>query len=429
MIFKPNHYPIINLSSIWTESLIDEAKVNSASNTNARNFLKEKIDRFSDTHTHVIIVPEKNIVYPEFFQQEINLVDTIDLNNMILSFSAKNSVNGNTYGNNGIVCYPTKTNIDITILDHILDPNTFSANENTCLRFSKCVSDFIPTESPKSAWKNGFIEATKLCLIDGVPTKQLSKLFWKNYERLWRCMHLGSDVDNGLWYILGARQATYIIMSEQKFDTSLIYDNNKLDEIFDSEFSKLQLQLEQEANRLGNDIKKITGDFRIKNIYSSKDSILYKTSCGSPTRSPEEFIKYKFLGNYDVICFGDNITDEVKSLLENKSKQVKYLHNYENDKTLLVDAAKLSSTEYFWLVDSKSILEENFEFEYRVPFYDSPKNRIWKSKNLSNGQIEDNGVMLISKFFALHLDFSSSNPILGTGIEKEIIMKISNLYQ
>lgn len=87
--------------------------------------------------------------------------------------------------------------------------------ENTphCVIMHDCVGTVYANQTAQQAWRAGFLEGVRLSLYhnrrptvaefrDSLPQQQLNTLsIWHN---------IGTDTENGIWAIAGARQATYM---------------------------------------------------------------------------------------------------------------------------------------------------------------------------------------------------------------------------
>ena len=164
--------------------------------------------QLSDTE-RFITVDGDNIVDPGFF----NL--TLDETEKQLSWCGKNVINGLVYGNGGLKCW-TK--------DHVMNMRTHEAAEdansqvdfcwnNNYQQMANLYSVSYNNASPLQAWRAGFREGVKMTLNNGVrqqlvnPKKQIVR---RNYQRLLIWCNIGSDVDQGLWAIYGARLGCYM---------------------------------------------------------------------------------------------------------------------------------------------------------------------------------------------------------------------------
>lgn len=134
---------------------------------------------------------------------------------------AINHINGLRYGNGGISSW-TK--------EYVMNMRTHEAsdgNSNTtvdfCLDYNNslywsmhdCYSTTYPNYTPFQAWRAGFREGVKMCLVGGlVPSVQEFKrnIPGRNFDNLTIWHNVGADVENGIWAIYGARLGTYMTM-------------------------------------------------------------------------------------------------------------------------------------------------------------------------------------------------------------------------
>ena len=160
-----------------------------------------------------ITVDGDNIVMPDFFEQVLDVPDTDhdgnDISQSIFSWNAKNILNGLVYGNGGLKCWPTQ---------YVLDMKTHEAADDdegmefcwklNYIQLNDTFSEVHQTASPFQAFRAGFREGVKMSLDQGGrvrPDEFLQKSWYGNYNRLQTWCNIGSDVENGLWAIYGAR--------------------------------------------------------------------------------------------------------------------------------------------------------------------------------------------------------------------------------
>ena len=167
-----------------------------------------------------ITVDGDNIVNTEFLSREFDLTNHEDahwnrevaLENCVISWTAKNHINGLMYGNGGIKCWPKKKVLEMRTHE-AADPGNPHAQVDFCwdleyIQVNSCYSEIFNNASPQQAWRAGFREGVKMALDRGIkPTlEQFHKNHWKNLHRLYIWLMVGADVDKGLWAIYGARQ-------------------------------------------------------------------------------------------------------------------------------------------------------------------------------------------------------------------------------
>ncbi len=165
-----------------------------------------------------ITVDGDNRIRDNFLKEEISFEDDVELENSVISWAGKNTINGLLYGNGGLKCWPKDFVLNMRTHENA-DPNNIAAQVDFCwdlkyVQMNSCFSDVYNNETPHQAWRAGFREGVKLSLNQGIkPSKE-------EYLNLhWRCLHwmyiwamIGADVENGLWAVYGAREGLYKTM-------------------------------------------------------------------------------------------------------------------------------------------------------------------------------------------------------------------------
>jgi hypothetical protein len=182
--------------------------------------MQSETDRF-------ITIDGDNIVYPEFFELELDIPDK--LKDATLSWAGRNIINGLAYGNGGLKLW-TK--------DFVLNMRT---HENATrdeekvdfcwdaqyVQLNNIYSDTCPNGSPFQAFRAGFREGVKMTLDRGMKAGEGSVARYvhqKNYRRLLIWASIGADVENGLWAVYGTRLGIYMANIEASFDIAKISD-------------------------------------------------------------------------------------------------------------------------------------------------------------------------------------------------------------
>ena len=251
--------------------------------------------RLSDTE-RVIVVDGDNTIRPEFLKQEIEFKDEVDLSKSVISWGARNTINGLIYGNGGIKCWPTQL-----VLDMKTHENAESENAKTQVDFcwdinyiqmDSCMSDVHNNATPQQAWRAGFREGVKMGLLEGTkadPTQFSKQVHWKNFHRLLVWMHVGLDVPNGIWAIYGARQGCYMTNCTD-WDYLNVRDFKWLNEFWTTKESKITLDmLRYEIMGIGETLKHEL-DINVADPYDTDQSMLFKTLYTNPPRMPNNFI-------------------------------------------------------------------------------------------------------------------------------------------
>jgi hypothetical protein len=251
--------------------------------------------RLSETE-RVIVVDGDNTIRPEFLKQEIEFKDEVDLSKSVISWGARNTINGLIYGNGGIKCWPTQL-----VLDMKTHENAESENAKTQVDFcwdinyiqmDSCMSDVHNNATPQQAWRAGFREGVKMGLLEGTkadPAQFSKQVHWKNFHRLLVWMHVGLDVPNGIWAIYGARQGCYMTNCTD-WDYLNVRDFKWLNDFWTTKESKITLDmLRYEIMGIGETLKHEL-DINVDDPFNDNQSMLFKTLYTNPPRMPNNFI-------------------------------------------------------------------------------------------------------------------------------------------
>ena len=189
-----------------------------------------------------ITVDADNIVTEDFFNVELDM-DKIGENHVI-SFAAKNKINGLVYGNGGIKMWP----VDVVnrMRTHEAAPATDKrAQVDFCwniqyIQMNNWYSWVHNNGSPLQAWRAGFREGVKMGLENGdvVDPGALKRIHRENYRRLMVWMTVGEDTTNGLWAIYGARLGAYMTnVTRKDWDWKNVRDFDWLTKYFEDELA------------------------------------------------------------------------------------------------------------------------------------------------------------------------------------------------
>lgn len=165
-----------------------------------------------------ITVDGDNIIKSEFLTKEFDFDENKDLEKCVISWTARNSINGLMYGNGGLKCWPKEYVLNMRTHENA-DPNNPHAQVDFCwdveyIQMNSCYSDIINNATPKQAWRAGFREGVKMALDRGLKpsVEDFKKNHWKNLHRLYIWLMVGADVENGMWAIYGAREGLFKTM-------------------------------------------------------------------------------------------------------------------------------------------------------------------------------------------------------------------------
>lgn len=249
-----------------------------------------------------ITIDGDNIIKTEFLGREFDLDNHEDAHwnrevkfeNCVVSWSAKNHINGLMYGNGGIKCWPKEYVLNMRTHENA-DPNNVHAQVDFCwdieyIQINQCYSDIMNNGSPHQAWRAGFREGVKMALDRGIKPslEQFHLNHWKNLHRLWVWLMVGADVDNGLWAVYGAREGLYKTMCTD-WDFVNVRDFDWLNNHWDSEVASTVTEnnIVSETEKLG---KILINEMNIPIATSPLDgeqSKFFKNIYQSPSRTPE----------------------------------------------------------------------------------------------------------------------------------------------
>jgi len=190
--------------------------------------------RLSDTDLFVTVDADNTDVLPAVVNDRID-VPNLSLESVV-TFSARNQLNGLIYGNGGVKIWPKQLTLDMK--SHEAAEDEKSATEfcwtldwHTDQRIASSI-DIAAT--PFQAFRAGVREGTKLMTPDGLtadrayPDLSRNEAFkrhvWKgNVDRLAIWCSVGADVKNGLFAMYGARLSSSLLAFDD-WDHRLIND-------------------------------------------------------------------------------------------------------------------------------------------------------------------------------------------------------------
>ena len=370
--------------------------------------------------SHVIIIDGDNLVRPNFFSQIWEIDDSIDMCVSTLSWSGKNIINGTSYGNGSIKCWPVEVINNMHTHENSVDA-TFGVDFDchNYLQFNFVGSDTVINGSAKQAWRAGFREAVKLCLNDNKRQTTFIDYDWRNYQRLFAWMHVGIDVRNGLSAIHGARAGCYKMMCTD-WDHENVRDFDYLNTLFDEYELFTEQQLLDDCYRLGMHICVGTNDINLRPVLTYDESMLYKKTHKPIQRSDESFIKNKKQTPYDIVFISNNEAyseQNFKRLESQVDRKIHRINGVIGIHQAHKEAAKLCDTDYFYVVDGDAWIVDDFHFDFIVPFYDQQTVHVWCSNNPVNKLIYGYGAVKLLPRIAT-LDSSLGTIDMTTSISK-----------
>lgn len=167
----------------------------------------------SDTE-YFVTVDGDNVLDPEFLNVEIDLAEINCTGEHVFSWCGRIHVNNLMYGNGGLKLWNKRFVNNMRTHEAADGTDARSLVEfcydNLYYQFSDNYSTSYTNASAFQAWRAGFREGVKMSLDQGEPVDNIKNTWWQNLERLRIWCSVGSDVENGLWSILGAREGCYL---------------------------------------------------------------------------------------------------------------------------------------------------------------------------------------------------------------------------
>jgi len=216
----------------------------------------------SDTERFVLIDGD-NMPEESFFNIQLDFTNGPSNAHLAqFRWKAVNNINGLRYGNGGMSSW-TKTYV-MGMKTHETSDGSAHTQVDFCMDGDKdnlywhmydCYSTTYPNYTPFQAWRAGFREGVKMSLERGQrPTvdefKERAPRRNLNHLTIWH--NIGTDVDNGIWAIAGARLGTYMTVVEEWNHTEVMWFDN-----FPTLFAKYQ---NDDPYTLADDIGKILKD-------------------------------------------------------------------------------------------------------------------------------------------------------------------------
>jgi hypothetical protein len=166
-----------------------------------------------------ILVDGDNTVDPNFFNQQLTI--TPETEHATFRWRGYNVVNGLMYGNGGLSSWTRQFVANMNSHENSQEGDAeakiefcYGGAHGKYMPMHNVYSTSHPNGSKLHAWRAGFREGVKMSLDRGerVPNPEFkTKIYKQNLNNLCVWMSVGSDVENGLWSILGAREGCFKI--------------------------------------------------------------------------------------------------------------------------------------------------------------------------------------------------------------------------
>ena len=192
----------------------------------------------ASTTERFILIDGDNMPSEKFFNLTMEFADST-WEQAVFRWRARNHINGLMYGNGGLSSWTrtfvknmrTHENTDgrtETQVEFCFEPNYWAMHD--------CYSTTYPNASSFQAWRAGFREGVKMCLVRGAkPSLDQFKnsVHQRNLDHLTIWHNVGRDVENGEWAIAGSRMGTYMTMLTP-WDYTQVQDWDELAKLWDT---------------------------------------------------------------------------------------------------------------------------------------------------------------------------------------------------
>ena len=308
-----------------------------------------------------ITIDGDNKVVDGFIDEELYFRDDIDLSKCVVSWSGYNVINGLTYGNGGIKCWPTELVKHMKTHENA-DPDDVQGQVDFCwnLEYLQINKTFSTVHNNATPNKHGVqaSEGVKMCLVEGLPTDDVSRI-QKESDRP-HMANSRSDVDNGLWAIYGAREGAYKTMCTN-WDYVNVRDFETLNRMWEETYSKIPPEeLYSKITELGETLRHQI-DIPIE-WYDEEQSKFFKSLYTPPKRVLEDYKKPQKSEEYDIvmITYHEPNADENYQALLDRFPRAKRVDGVKGIHQAHIEAAKLCTTDLIWIVDGDAIISKIF---------------------------------------------------------------------
>ena len=120
--------------------------------------------------------------------------------------------------------------------------------------------------------------------------------------------------------------------------------------------------------------------------------------------------------------------DENYENIKLRFPRVKRIHGVKGIHQAHINAAKLSDTHMFWVVDADAVIVDDFDFNFDMPYWEKNFTFVWRSRNPVNDlEYGYGGVKLLSKELTENLNINSTDMTTSISNTFRPIDKVSNI--
>ena len=108
----------------------------------------------------------------------------------------------------------------------------------------------------------------------------------------------------------------------------------------------------------------------------------------------------------------------------------KRIHGVKGIHQAHIEAAKIATTDMFYVIDGDAVIVNNFNFNYQVPRYERNHVHVWRSRNLVNGlEYGYGGAKLLPRIKVLHMDVDTADMTTSISNNFKAMNEVSNITE
>ena len=134
--------------------------------------------------------------------------------------------------------------------------------------------------------------------------------------------------------------------------------------------------------------------------------------------------------NYDIIfiSYKEKFAEKNYHNLLKKAPHAKWVKDIKGIHQAHIEAAKVATTEMFWIVDADAIIEADFNFDYYVPVYERQHVHVWRSRNPINDlEYGYGGVKLFPTELTLNMNVNTTDMTTSISKHFKAMPQVSNM--
>lgn len=148
------------------------------------------------------------------------------------------------------------------------------------------------------------------------------------------------------------------------------------------------------------------------------------------TKKKEVDIVASLPKQYDIvfISYNESNADKNYNNLIKRFPSVKRVHGVKGIHQAHIAAAKLCTTDMFWIVDGDAVIADDFDFTYQVPKWQRDQVFVWQSQNPINNLVYGyGGVKLFPRKETLNMNVESTDMTTSISSKFNAVNQLSNI--